>query len=178
MAAPRDKKKHHSVLRLVVDGGNRIDLIKKRTGTPEYSQYEMFACSNAILYVDVKDVDFSEIKKIVTRHSIHHILDLREVPYLNFGRSSRDSFFLWLSCHSVDYLSMVSVAAQLNKSSVEELLDDDACVTDLNNDLSVWLGNGPTLIFLGQSRDHDPLVARFTSFLKKTDVNYSELPST
>ncbi|MEW8437490.1 MAG: hypothetical protein AB2689_04970 [Candidatus Thiodiazotropha taylori] len=177
MKAKADEDKHRAFLRLVIDGGKRIDGRGKAEDvlSDENTQYEMFGRPDSILFTEARNLGFSDIKYLIDKYHIHHILDLREVPYLNFGRSNRDNFFQYLQQTSVDYLSLVSVASQTKKPSVDDLLKDDDSSEMLSNELVTWIENGPTLVLISRGREHDVLAQSFSNLLNKSKITYSEI---
>jgi hypothetical protein len=171
-----DKAKHREFLQLVVDGGKKVDRnIIEKSLNPENVQYEMFGSSNSVLFTEARNIDLSQIKDLIYKYHIHHIVDLREVPYLNFGRSNRKAFFKCLYSASVDYLSLISVASKTKKSSVNEFLKDHDCSELLSEEIGEWIENGPTLVFIGQEKEDDNLAKSFSSLLNKSKISYSEI---
>lgn len=177
MKAKADGEKHRAFLRLVIDGGKRVDHEDSDPSLEpgDDTQFEMFGRPDSILFTEVRNLGFSDITNLIDKYHIHHILDLREVPYLNFGRSNRDGFFRYLQRSSVDYLSLVSVASQSKMPSVDELLDNYFSSEMLTNELVTWIGDGPTLILICRGREHDPLAKSFYSLLKKSKITFSEI---
>ncbi len=171
-----DKGNHREFLRLVVDGGKKVGSRKvDNDQSVENVQYEMFGSPNSVLFTKARDIDLNHIKDLVYKYKVHHILDLREVPYLNFGRSNRKAFFKYLFSESVDYLSLISVASRTKKSTVNEFLKDDNCSELLSKEIAEWIENGPTLILIGKVKDDDVLAQSFSSLLNKSKISYSEI---
>ncbi len=171
-----DEVKHREFLRLVVDGGKNVDhKIIDKSLIPDNVQYEMFGSPNSVLFTEARNIDLSHIKDLIYKYHIHHILDLREVPYLNFGRSNRKAFFKYLYSASVDYLSLISVASKTKKSSVNEFLKDDDCSEFLSEEIAEWIENGPTLVLIGQEKEDDKLAKSFSSLLNRSKISYSEI---
>ena len=178
MMSKNKDNRNNSFLRLVVDSGRYLDQVNDELecniseGGP---QFEMFGSADSVLYTEVRKLCFNNIKSLIHQYHIHHILDLREVPYLNFGNSNRDVFFQYLSSNSVAYLSFVSVASQKKKTSISELFKDDSTSNILVDELIDWIGKGPTLIFINVEREKDYLAKNFSKLLEKSDISFSEI---
>ena len=172
-----ESKKQRSFLRLVVESGGLVDPEEKKVAKApnENTQFEMFGRADSLVFTEVRNLCLTDIKDIVSRHHIHHILDLREVPYLNFGRSNRDSFFQYLHCNSVDYLSLISVASQSRKPSVDELLEDESSSEALATELIKWIGKGPTLVLINRGRESDQAAISLSRLLAKSNINFTEV---
>lgn len=167
-----------SFLRLVVGAA------KSREETPDNekfgdsaTQMEMFGNANSICFASVRDLAFDEFKALIDRFHVHHVIDLREAPYLNFGRSSRDSFFRFFAERSVEYVSLTAIAATKNKPSVDELLKNEEQNPrhELGDKLSTWISNGPTLVLISKEREEDNRARSFSKFLSQSKISYSEI---
>lgn len=174
---PRSNQKTKPVLSLVInhlaapDLNNRNDQEKWGTGT----QLEMFEKQNSVFFASVENLAFDDIQELFSRHNFHHILDLREVPFLNFGRSSRNAFFQLLVDRSADYLSLLSVAMAHEKQSIHQLLDEHHTEKEhLSDELSELIEHGPTLVFTALDRDKDLNANRFSDFLSKANIDHTE----
>jgi len=170
------KSQANNYLRLVVNAKNPISQSTESiTKEGETEQLEMFEQPNAICFVAARNLTFEDVKQLIERYRFHHIVDIRDVPYLNFGRSSRDVFFQYLSDRAVDYLSLFSLATSKRKSSVNDLFDDSASeYPDLTKELSDWILQGPTLVLTSKQHDDD-VATNFSKFLKKSEIGYSEI---
>ena len=163
-----DKKS--SFLKLVVVDGEKITEEDKGLEWYENIQYDMFGSSNTLLYLEVKTLDISDIKDLISKFQVRHILDLRDVPYLNFGRSNRRSFFNFIDKKSVDYLSLISVASKVSKSSINDLLEDDSSFKIWKHELSNWIEHGPTLAFT--DNENDSKFKSFTEQLSRSNIDF------
>lgn len=174
---PKHNQKTKPILSLVVNHldmpcfDNRDDEEERKTGT----QLEMFEKHNSVFFASVENLAFDDIQELFSRHNFHHILDLREVPYLNFGRSNRSAFFQLLVDRSADYLSLLSVAMAHEKQSIHQLLDEQHTNRKhLSDELAELIEHGPTLVFTALDRHKDQNANRFSNFLLKANINHTE----
>lgn len=171
------KSKRKPFLRLVVNAEDRRG---GEVATQEHdaAQLEMFGQPNAIYYAAVRDLALDDVKHLIEHYRFHHIVDLREVPYLNFGHSSRDAFFRYLQERAVDYLSLFSFASLHRKTSVYDLFNEGLGEPrGLGNELSEWIAHGPTLILISKDRENDVVANSFSRFLAESKISYSEIAS-
>ena len=170
------KMGNRTFLRLVVDGGKPVNVDISTCPPPSVAiQLEMFKRPDTLLFIETKDLDFEQIEYLLTTHHVRHVLDLREVPYLNFGRADRQGFFKILRNWTVDYLSLFSVATYQRKSSVKDLLEGEMEHVELINNLRNWIEHGPTLVFTQQGREQDCAAKNLSNLLRKADIQFSEL---
>lgn len=171
-----EKIENKTFLRLVVDGSRHVDMqIATSEQNLPTTQLEMFKRPDALLFMETQGLDFAQIEHLLTTHHIRHILDLREVPYLNFGRADRQGFFKILRNWAVDYLSLFSVATYQRKSSVKDLLEGEGEHAELVNNLRKWIEQGPTLVLTQQEREQDCAAKNLSELLRKADIHFSEL---
>ncbi len=172
-----NKIKKSTFLRLVVKDSDRVNYAEnEHIELDDSAQFEMFGQPNSIYFVTARDLDLDNIKNLIDLHHFHHIIDLREVPYLNFGTSSRDIFFNLIAKYSVDYLSLFSLASSHKQTSVYDLLNKAISNShDISHELSKWLENGPTLALITKERKVDTVAKSFSKFLVASKITLSEI---
>lgn len=163
----------NNFLKLVVNSDSQKDAHNQAKESS--AQFEMFAQDNALYFTSAKELLLDDVKELIEKHQFHHIVDLRDVPYLNFGKLSRDVFFRLLSDYAVEYLSLYSLASNQNKNSINDLFHDREKANHFSKELSDWIKNGPTLVLINKKREQDSTAASFSKFLADSKIKYSEI---
>lgn len=146
----------------------------------EWKQLELLSDAKPDSLVFIRP-DSGDIFQTLKRLHVKHVVDMRDVPYLNFSTVNRHNFFDQLAEIYADYIGMHELMHKVGAASVAPLfrdksqgrefaIDDPDLVGDA---LSERIGDGPTAVFCDSNPKEDSKVGAFLDFLSKRKIKHA-----
>lgn len=181
-----DETKRGVILYLAysADGGTESSCGAKSNAGSVGIQLELFPVGNpsAVIFTNPKRNDLDHVLKVIERFAVKKILDLRDLPALNFERVSRNAFLDTLSKSRVEYLSFPALLGkEFEVDTISEffhLIHTDAKPnwSDLvKNILEPLIRSGPTIVFTEAAPEVDEVAQEFAESLIRSNVRFSQV---
>lgn len=146
----------------------------------EWKQLELFALKKpeTVVFVRPDESGFDDLVLAIKRVGVRHIVDIRDVPYLNFSGGTRDRFFEALATLQIDYQGVHPLIHEEGLESLSSLLDQskDAETKSeraLDSFLKTRISRGPTMVFCDLSPREDLKVGSLLDFFSKKRYEYA-----
>lgn len=169
---------NRSILRLV---HSKSPIEPSEKGSTKHVQMDLFTQpekKNSIVYVQPHEAEFEELFSFIDSIGAHHVVDIREAPFLSFYGTSREDFFAALSSRKISYYSVYAVMLANSLHSMVDFFESISGNSPNNNkkfhtEMNSIISSGPSIVFTDNLPASDISARHFTFLLHDLSIDHS-----
>lgn len=149
----------------------------------QWTQLELFPSEkhDALIFTMVDNRNFEKVVELILDSKARYILDLRELPALNFERVSRSRFFEFLEQQHVTYTKIFSIFPHIDAYTVTEIFDNALrgaganALEAFHSSVRPLIEGGPTIVFTDTPPASDEHVTDLVDALQRAKVHFTTM---
>lgn len=134
---------------------------------------------DALFFIHPNDSNIDDIIGFIDDIMVHHIIDIREAPFLSFDGITREFFLGTLESQKITYSSLYGAMYANDMRSMiglfQEMTGNSASqgMQQLLNKIKDMVKSGPSIVFTDKPPSSDPIARNFSVTLSQLKISHS-----